>query len=765
MKYKLFIYGLLYIIFINTQIFSQVFNSNIDFSVSQNKNTNLVKKLDSLKTIKNITGNEQVSSFKYSSPSIITQIDTSYYDSLIMQSLLSRFLYRNSLMKKIKIFGEQFFLFNRDGFIPSIIGPVPEDYVFGPGDEFSIYLWGEVQKVYNVKVQKDGSIFLPYIGKIVVSGLTYDKLKKKLTYRLTKVFSTLNYGKSSATTFLDIIMTKYRSIKIFVVGEALNPGAYTLSGFTNIYSAIYFTGGPSKTGSYREILIKRNKKIVEKIDLYDFLIYGNIKSDFRLKDGDIIVFTPRKKLVKIKGAVLREFTYELKENETLGDLIKLAGGLKSTANIENVRITRIITDSNFYKENKKEIFLSFKNREELYDSDFLLYDNDEIYIPEIYIKPKNRVIVKGQGIKYPGTYAIDDSIKTLKDILKVSGAKKDIIDKIIILRRIREGKYKAILLNIEEGNNFQLKNEDIIYTFLQREFFIYPKIKIMGAVNRPGMYNYYKDLTVSKLLVLARGFRYDADTTYVEVNRIDRNSDRLYVNIARLKYDRNLNLLEGKELKLLPGDVVIVRVNPNLVTPKLVKIYGEVRYPGEYLLTNNTERISDLIERAGGVKSSGYLKAGVLWRDSIKVNIDLENAYKNPKSPDNIILKEGDSIYIPKLEYTVKVEGEVQFPSLIVWRRGKGIDYYISQAGGFTENADPDRVVGYQPNGKRIIQRTCWFDDRVEPGAYIYVPKRKNQRFDWSYTLSIIKDIVGIVSSAVTTAYLIYTIQNNDDNK
>ncbi|MHB1687681.1 MAG: SLBB domain-containing protein [Ignavibacteriaceae bacterium] len=695
-------------------------------------------------------------------------------------------------------YGYNIFTYAPTSFEPSLNVPTPTNYVIGPGDEIILTLWGETQLVHDLTVSKNGDIYIPEIGLVNVNGLSLDELKTKLFNRLSQAYSSLSSGK----THFNISTGKLRSVKVYVLGEVNKPGGYTLPGLSSAFTALYYCGGPTINGSLRKVKVLRGGKVVSEIDLYNYILNGDKSKDIRLQDEDIIFVPPAGRRVAITGSVFRPAIYELKEGETLKDLLKFAGGIDFNAYYQRVYIERIIpfNQRKDYTNNILSLDLNFSTVNQLNNSNYLLDDGDVVDISNINMLHENRVVINGD-VRKPGVYELFSSNMTIRELIfKADSLFPDaFLDKAVLIRTLPSEKKEIIGFDLNKAlagdpsNNLILKNRDEIQIYKQDNFYPTRSVEIYGQVKSPGKYTRYKDMTLTDLMVLAGGITDFATTKDIEVVRMDTLSTKVYaqkftVNLPHDYWNEN----KENDFKLQDYDRVFIKTDTTKTYEGVVNITGEVQFPGSYSILYRGEKLSDFINRAGGFKETAYTEGIYLRRanptlsilqkiqlpDSIllknykgrplydlakfqsefgnMVPIDWNNIEDNSKSIYNLELQPGDQLVVPKDSRTISVVGDVNLPSTVPYKKGAGASYYIKQAGGYTQTSYKGDEMVILPNGKKW-NPSGWFfvpNPEILSGSTIFVPSyvENNNSDIWP----TIRDIVTVVSSA---AVLIFTIK------
>jgi protein involved in polysaccharide export with SLBB domain len=707
-----------------------------------------------------------------------------------------------------KIFGFTLFYNKELNFNPSLNIPTPQGYVLGSGDQLLIDIYGASQQSYDLKVSPDGKILVPNIGPISVGGSTVAAASARIKTSLTQIYSGLSSGISS----MDLRLGNIRTVQVALVGELNRPGNYTLPAFASPFNALFAAGGPNENGSFRHIQVYRDNKLLTEIDVYDFLIKGTHNSSITLRDNDVIIVPPVRARVEITGPVRREGYFEVKPNENLRNLLSFAGEFKPEAYQDRLTLSRTTGTEMRVEEVTASNFGSFVPK-----------DGDNYRIGEILDRYENRVQISG-ALNRPGTFALTEGMTVGQLIQRAQGLRPDAFVTRATLYRTQADYSLAIVPVDVQGilsgkvADLSLQREDVLVLpsryDLQEEYYL----KISGEVNNPGAFAFGADMRVGDLILQAGGFTAGAESSRIEIIRRKNSADGSEIaEIIPVIVPADLSL-QDNALTLMPFDHVIVRRNPGFRAEQLVRVEGEVLYPGEYAVASSNDRISDLLQRAGGFTRFAYPKGATLIRrneyfqpptesqqqqqvlesvkknlpldslsrselnkelegrinkeivdkakakaanpevlqvdlykkqtlqtlaerDSLKVEvevkttemigIDLEAIFKNPKGKEDLILLEGDVLSIPKELQTVRMRGELLFPTSTRFQKGAGFRQYISKAGGFTDRSRKGRAYVVYANGD--VSRThklLFFPiyPRVSPGAEIIVPQKPERQ-------------------------------------
>lgn len=675
----------------------------------------------------------------------------------------------------LNYFGYNVFSATPASFEPSAAGPIDPDYIIGPEDVLRVSMWGQVEQQSELTVDKEGRIFIPSAGPIVVTGMTVDEVNKTLTKQLSRSIQGLNA--SPKTVWLDVTLAKIRPKRIFIMGEVNNPGGYTVNSYSTVFNSLFAVGGPTVNGSLREVRLIRGNKIIAKIDLYLYLTGSEKNNDVRVQNNDIIYVPVRKNSIFIRGEIRRPGIYELLPGENLKKLLEYAGGNLPTSYLERVQVERIIPLKERVKNELERRFLDINYREIVSkNSDYTLADGDMITFYSVLDELKNFVTITGSVYK-PGTYQLTPEMR-IKDLIQLSDslrpetyyARGELtrIEKDDRTRISIPFDLKAVLENNPAVNILlQPKDEIVIHdigiTKVAEEF-----VEIYGSVKQPGRYKLTRNMTLTDLLMLAEGYSEDAWTLKAEIARLDKkkSDDTLtYISFADLPDLRDtvqvnsFNYFEKtrkEDFHLKHRDKVFIRPDPNFNVQQIVTVDGEVKYPGKYALTTHNEYLTDLLSRAGGKTNAGYLRGGILIRQNERVNVAVQRAVEKPKGINDIILHTGDSLYIPKRPNSVRVSGEVNNPTVFSFIEGDDMWDYIDRSGGLTDSAD--FIILFQPNGFAEKFRTGIFggDAEVFDGSTIFVskippPPPSKKDLDLG---NLIRDLFAIAASALTILVL-----------
>lgn len=696
-----------------------------------------------------------------------------------------------------QIFGYELFSSAELTFEPSLRIPTPPNYQLGPGDELVIDIWGAAQMNYRLEVSEEGNINIENIGPIYVNGLEMREARQRIKDRLASIYSGLRARDGrEPNTFASVSLGQVRSIQVSIIGEIKHPGTYTLPSLATVFNALYLSGGPSVNGSFREIQIIRGDEIAATMDLYDVLIHGNQISNIRLRDQDIIKVNPYQNRISVSGEVKRKGLFEVTNEETLSDLILFTGEFTGKAYQEYIKV---------YRNTPRERSIRDVAQSEF--DEFHMQNGDSVVVGRILDRFANRVQVRGAVFR-PGDFELRENETLSSLIQRAEGLRGDaFLNRVNIIRMRDNFEQEMIAVDLRrvldnpEQYDIELRRDDIIQIasiFDLREEF---RVHIFGPVQMPDEFEYYEDMTLQDLIKQAGGFKERASEARIEIARRISDADPLsptsqVSEIFYFNINRDLTLSdEGNDFILKPFDHVYVRTSPGYQVQRNVEVRGEVLYAGKYSLAQKTERISDLVERAGGLTADAYPEGATLIRrldpdangqededetleedeidffDEIsdeslvverrteftRIGINLERILDNPGSKYDLILREGDRLEIPIELQTVRLSGAVFQQVDARYDSNYSFRDYINQAGGYANNAMIKRSYVIYANGS--IDRTRSFlgirsYPEIRPGAEIVVPEKpERQPMSTGERISIASTIVSMAAIVSNTIY------------
>lgn len=687
--------------------------------------------------------------------------------------------------KKSKIFGREVFNNELLTFEPNLNIATPENYILGPGDEVIVDIWGDSKQTLRQQISPDGTIIDIQIGPIFLSGISVKAANARLKNAYARIYSTMNG--ENPTTFMNMSLGEIRSIRVNVMGEVVMPGTYTLSSLASLFHAIYSAGGVNDIGSLRSVKISRGGKELAKVDIYDYLLHGKSDLDIRLEDGDVVIVSPYQNLVSLKGKVKRPLIYEMKNNESVGDLLSFAGGFTGDAYKKAVCLIR-----------KSGREYQVYNVEETDFKQFTLTDGDEVTVDSVINRFENRVEIKG-AVYRPGLYALKDNVTTVKQLIEKSeGVRGDAFLNRAVLYREKLNRMPEVLAVDVNGllenkvADIELRNNDVLYIpsifDLKEEY----TINVNGAVGYPGTYKFADGMTVEDMIIQAGGLKESASVVKIDVARRIKNPKSLEVG-NNLAQNFTLTLKDGfvvdgnEGFILMPYDEIFVRNSPGYQKQQSVRIEGETLFEGDYVLSKKGERLSDLVKKAGGLTPEAYVSGARLvrkmnkdertrvesllklskqgGRDSIDLNrldigdtyfvgIELSKALKNPGSEYDVVLRQGDVLRVPEYTGTVKISGAVMYPNTVLYEKGAKLKHYIGQGGGFGDRAKKRKVFIVYMNGT-VAKSKTFAKAKAAPGCEVIVPVKPPRKGIG------LTEIMSIASSTTSMAALVTSILNS----
>jgi protein involved in polysaccharide export with SLBB domain len=676
------------------------------------------------------------------------------------------------------IFGSELFSNSNLTFAPNLKIPTPKNYIVGTDDELLLDISGINISQQALRVSTEGNVNVRYAGPIQVSGLTIEEAKSKIVGRLTKFYPAISNG----GTKVQVTLGNIRTNSITIIGAVQKPGTYQISSLATLFNALYVSGGPTENGSFRNIQLVRNNRTVIVADLYDFLMNTDKRSDVRLEDGDVIKIPFIETRVQIKGRVNRPGLYELKKTELFNDLLKYSGGFLADAYKARIIGTRNTDFDKRILDISKEQFDNFK-----------LQSGDILNVSPIVERIENKVSIQGAVYK-AGDFALTKDLTLQQLIIKAEGLKEDAFTKRIIINRLKADFTKEIVsVGYDDATSFMLRKYDEVIVssvFDIKERFT---VTINGAIRKPSTFNFEDSLSLKSLILLAGGFADNATGKGITIARRKKDVQTnipgsAIVDMITIDDEKDLSK-KSADILLQPYDIVTVKVNPYYKQQISVNVSGEVLLPGAYTLTSREERISALLQKAGGVLYTGSIADARLRRKTIlseadtavvnriarsnskdssggvlteeikpfyEVAIDLQSIMANPNSANDIVLLEGDELIIPLRNNMVGINGEVYKPLSIAFDEDKSFRDYLNNAGGVTLSGTKKRAYIIYANGRADRVRRYWFIKsypKVEPGAKIYIPKVLPKSGNGIATAGLI--ITGIASLITATALAI----------
>ncbi len=683
-----------------------------------------------------------------------------------------------------QIFGHNIFTNPNLTFEPSMNIATPIDYRLGPGDEVIIDVWGASETTIRQTISPEGSILVNNLGPVYLNGKTVKEANEFLKQEFARIYSGMTGDIPSTQVKLTVGET--RTIQVNVMGEVVVPGTYTLSSFATVFHALYRAGGVNKIGSLRNIKVVRNGTVIASLDVYDFIMKGKMQDDVRLQDADVIIVDPYMSLVQILGKVKRPMYYELKTEETMDKLLAYAGGFTGDAYKKAVRLIR--------KSGREH---QIYNVDDVDYATFRMDDGDLVSVDSVLPRFENRVEIRG-AVYRSGLYQLNGNVSTVKQLItKAEGVRGDaFLNRAIIDREHDDLSHEIIRVDVKgvlsgAVEDIPLQKNDVLYIPSIHDLKEEATLTIHGEIANPGTYLYSDNMTIEDLVLQAGGLLEAAATTKVEVARRVKNpKSESFTTVVgeNFTFDLKDGLLVGQgseDFYLEPFDEVYVRRSPAYHQQQNVIVQGEVLFSGSYALTKKNERLSDLINKAGGITPDAYVRGARLIRkmtdeeirrkedmlrvanmgedsisidrldlqDTYSVGINLDMALKHPGSDYDMVLREGDLLVVPEYVNTVKINGAVMYPNTVSYKKGESLSYYINQAGGFGNNARKRRAYVIYMNGT-VSRLKSGNSKGIEPGCEIIVPSKEERR------RMTPAEVIGMGTSAASLATMIATLVN-----
>lgn len=684
-----------------------------------------------------------------------------------------------------QVFGRNIFNTPKLSFEPNMNMATPPNYRLGPGDEIIIDVWGTSQNTIRQQISPDGFINISMLGPVYLSGMTVSEANAYMKKVLNKIYH--GVGSNKQTSGILLTLGTARTIQINVMGEVMQPGTYTLSSFSTIFHALYCAGGVTDIGSLRNVQLMRSGKEVAVVDVYDFILKGKTLSDIRLEEGDVIIVPAYKVLVQITGNVKRPMKFEMKRGESLSQLVEYAGDFSADAYTGSLQVIR---------QNGEEYEVNTVKESEL--SSYLMHNGDVVTVGAILNRFTNKLEIRG-AVYRPGIYQLSGRLNTVRELVaEAKGLMGDAFTNRAILQREHENLTTEIIrvdvLGIVKGTipDIALQKNDVLYIPSIHDLTDRGNVTISGEVEKPDSYAYADNMTLEDLIIQAGGLHEAASTVRVDIaRRIKDSKSMMETDTVGQMFSFALKdgfVIDGDPgFVLQPYDNVYVRRSPGYQAQQNVTVDGEVLFPGDYALTGKEERVSDVVAKAGGATRKAYLCGAKLLRradedekqrmrdvmklmvrqfgermvdslnirveDSFTVGISLDKALASPGCEEDIVLREGDVISVPRYNNTVKIAGAVMMPNTVAYLKGKSIDYYIGQAGGYNEDARRHKKFIIYMNGQ-ISKVKGNRKTLIEPGCEIVVPSKKPKNLKGAV------DILGYATSFSSLGLMIASIAN-----
>lgn len=729
--------------------------------------------------------------------------DDTNEDWLDMQDELNGFMPDSTAMfermkeeldkNKKRVFGRDIFNNKELSFEPNMNIATPQNYRLGPGDAVFIDIYGASQKTIESTVSPEGTVTIEGFGPVYISGMTVQQANAQLRTQL---------GARYSSSKIKLSVGQTRTMLVNVMGEVKAPGTYTLSAFATVFHALYMAGGTNDLGTLRNIKVYRNNRLVSTVDIYDYILNGKLTGNVRLADNDVIVVGPYDCLVTVSGKVKRPMIYEMRRDESVGTLLKYAGGFTGDAYKASVRLIR--------KTGKE---FSVHNINEFDMASFHLADADSLSVDSIIQRYSNMVEVKGAVFR-PGMYEVGNEINSVRTLIEYAdGLKEEAFTARAVMHRMKADRTLEVLpVDIEGIMNgtvadIPLKKDDVLFIPTKQELMEEQTITIHGEVHYPGIYKYADNETLEDFVLQAGGLKQTASTVKVDVARRVINPKALTTDSVIVRTFtfalKDGFVIDGEQgFKLMPFDEVYVRRSPGFSKQQNVTVDGEVMFSGTYTLAKRDTRLSDIIKSAGGVNDKAYINGARLERritpeertrmeavmkmqkesleeekmelaakrgtnidikttiqenkfsigDTYFVGIELDKALANPGGDEDIVLREGDRIIVPQYNGTVKINGEVLCPNTVGYSKGKSTKYYIEQAGGFSSRAKKSQTYIIYMNG---TVAKAGHNAKPRPGCEIVVPSKSINKMSLAETMTLGTSVASIATMIATLANIL----------
>ena len=694
---------------------------------------------------------------------------------------------------ELEVYGRNIFRSRDMTFAPSETMATPRNYRLGPDDEVIVDIFGQNQTTIREIISPEGSINVDILGPLYLNGKTVEEANAYLKKRLSSIYG----GLGSTGTDMRLSLGQIRSIQINVVGDVDAPGTYVLSGFSTAFHALYRAGGVVEPGSLRNIKVVRGNKTVGVVDVYEYMTKGTQKTDVRLEEGDVVLVPAYSAMVQVEGAVKRPMFFELKEGETVANLLEYAGGFAVGANTGAVTVFRQQGASHEVKTVTEQEFGTFR-----------LQNGDRIEVGLQKSRFQNRIVING-AVYLPGTYELGE-VRTAKGLVEKAGGllPEAFTDRVVVHREHEDRTQEVFSLNLTEimagtKPDFVLQNNDELFIASSNELKDKGTMTITGMVNNPGTFMFAENTTIEDFIIMAGGLKDGASTSRVDVTRRKKDANGLVATndigeMYSFSLKDGLVVDDNRDFVLEPYDEVLVRQSPSYNVQRHFSVTGEVNFPGEYTLTSREECVSDLVQKAGGLTPFAYVEGARIIRrateeeirqareakevmrsmvDTTKTNVlsdeedestlayynvalDLEDALNSPGGASDVVLREGDVVEIPVRSNVVRIHGAVMYPTAVSYNPMMTGRDYIEAAGGYSQDARRSKayVVSMGGRAKRLRAGT-----KVEPGSEIYVPEKsdKGKKFDASNLIAISSAAASMGTLSVTVVSLINSLKKN----
>lgn len=684
----------------------------------------------------------------------------------------------------IGVFGVDVFRRTTTQFLPLLSGPVPPDYRLGPGDMLVLILTGDVELTYQLGITREGFVVIPQVGQVYLANLTLAQARNTLYDRLGRVYSGVRRG-VNATTQFDLSVANVRAAQVYVVGEVAQPGAYQLSALGTVLTALYTAGGVTERANPRAVEVRRGGQTVVTFDLYDYLLQGDTRADIRIENGDVVFVGVRDRRVTVTGNVQRPARYDLAPTETLAQLIAAAGGLDAEAARTRISIDRIVPPAERRPGGPQRVTLDVPlpaGSTEI--PPVPMADGDSVTVFGVTPAQRNFVSITG-NVYHPGRFGLEEGLTLSRLVTLAGGFQPATYAGRALISRLNEDDQTRRLIPVTLPadslapwtDDPALQDRDSVTIFGLLDTRPVRTTTIVGAVNQPGRKPWQAGMTLRDLILQSGGLAPGASLAFAEIARLPENrSQGQLATTIRVPLDstylfdrdsagqyigppgRPFPASGAPAVPLEPWDNVLIFRQPDFEFQQTVSIGGEVVYPGTYALESRSERLSDLVKRAGGLTPLAYPQGVWFVRDTGgvgRLNVNLPRAMAKPGSKEDLLLRGGDQIWVTQYQPSVRVEGAVESPGSVLWEQGKNLSYYIDAAGGATPAGNEGRAVVRQANGQTIARRGGFLfiggnHPKPNPGSTVFVPLKevkppRDNTGTWLAIASIIASTATIV--------------------
>lgn len=724
-------------------------------------------------------------------PSNNGKFDTNGEDYIAMQEAITGFVPDSTSQKEpqsegIKVFGRDMFRNESISFEPNMNIPTPSTYVLGAGDLVYIDVYGASQTTIDGTISPDGCIVVEGYGPLQLSGLTVEEANRRARAKLGECF---------ADSKIKLTVGQTRSIQVNVMGEVKVPGTYTLSAFASVFHALYSAGGVSELGSLRSVKLYRNNKLMNTVDVYDYILNGQLSGDIRLQDNDVLVVAPYDVLVNISGKAKRPMYYEMKPSESIAKALEYAGGLASDAYTKSMRLIR-----------KAGGTMKVFNVDQNNMDSFVVADGDSLFIDSLLLRYENMVELNGAVFR-PGKYQLGDQISSVKSLIQYAdGVSESAFTTHAVLRRRRDDRsWETVSINLEgilSGRipDVTLKNEDVLFVPDKKSMQEHQTLAIYGEVFNPGIYEFAHNTTVEDLVLQAGGLKNSASLHKVTVSRRDRDG---HIKVLTLDLNESLTVDMSSSLVLEPQDVVAIKRIEGYRDQQTVHVSGEVNFQGDFSLPAEKARISDVIAMAGGMTekaaengvyvlrkmseeehrirqqrldqerygstynaiirssqmqgvttlpiSDSLLVKMRLREDVYKVAVDIRKALKSPGCAEDLVLRDGDRIIVEGQKNTVLLSGTLPYKGAVPYVEGKTLKHYLRQGGIRPTRRNLKMSYVIDQNGQAHAYRRF---KKVEPGSEVFLRETTSEMT----TAQKVSILVSVASTFATAAAVVVSV-------